>query len=258
AGTKSASGKCNGQVASSTSHGDHSDGNISEDTSQARSCGPAASDPAPPLLPPPPPHPIFGSRKGKAGGGGGGGGRLVEALRPLISGNARCWLVVSVGGGGSGGAGAAWHALDVARRATSICTTCIRLRGISVADLRLRDAAAVLHGDYHKSRSATASSPSPAAAGGTTSVQVDVLHRRVVPNATANSAANSAVAIAGASAIAGDGVENPDIYFPRWGLDDRPHRTSADARQESSSTDREGMTSAGQALAAADLRDMFA
>lgn len=116
----------------------------------------------------------------------------------------------------------------------------------------------MLHGDYHKSRSATASSPSPAAAGGTTSVQVDVLHRRVVPNATANSAANSAVAIAGASAIAGDGVENPDIYFPRWGLDDRPHRTSADARQESSSTDREGMTSAGQALAAADLRDMFA
>lgn len=79
--------------------------------------------------PPPPPHPIFGSPKGKVGGGG-GGGTLVEALRPLISANARCWLVVSVGGAGSGGAGAAWHALDVARRATSICTTCIRLRWV--------------------------------------------------------------------------------------------------------------------------------
>lgn len=77
--------------------------------------------------PTPPPHPIFGSPEGKSGGGG-RGGRLVEALRPLISGNARSWLVVSVGGTGKGGAGAAWRALDVARRATSFCTTCIRLR----------------------------------------------------------------------------------------------------------------------------------
>lgn len=77
--------------------------------------------------PPHPPHPIFGCPWGKAGGGN-GGGRLVEALRPLISGNARSWLVVSVGGGGRGGEGAAWHALDVARRATGICTACIRLR----------------------------------------------------------------------------------------------------------------------------------
>lgn len=61
--------------------------------------------------------------------GGGSEGKLVEALRALISGNARSWLVVSVGGrkGGGGGA-AAQRVLDVARRATSITTTCIRLR----------------------------------------------------------------------------------------------------------------------------------
>lgn len=77
--------------------------------------------------PPPPPHPVFGRPKGKTFGGG-GGGKLVEALRPLMSGNTRTWLVVSVGGNGTSGPGAAWRALDVARRATGISTTCIRLR----------------------------------------------------------------------------------------------------------------------------------
>lgn len=85
----------------------------------------AASESRP--APPPPAHPVFGSPKGKTFGGG-GGGKLVEALRPLISGNTRTWLVVSVGGDGKGGGGAAWRALDVARRATGISTTCIRLR----------------------------------------------------------------------------------------------------------------------------------
>lgn len=81
----------------------------------------------PPPAPPPTPHPVYGSPKGKSFGGG-GGGMLVEALRPLISGNARTWLVVSVGEDGKGGSGAAWRALDVAHRATDIATTCIRLR----------------------------------------------------------------------------------------------------------------------------------
>lgn len=79
------------------------------------------------LLPTPTPgawHPVFGCREGKSGGSG----KLVEALRPLISGNARTWMVVSVGGSGTGGPGAAWRALDVSRRATGICTSCIRLR----------------------------------------------------------------------------------------------------------------------------------
>ncbi|CAM9333740.1 unnamed protein product [Scytosiphon promiscuus] len=96
--------------------------------------------------PQPRPHPVFGSPKGKSFGGG-GGGKLVEALQPLISGNTRTWLVVSVGGEGQGGAGAAWRALDVARAATAICTTCIRLRGVSLDDLRLRSAKEVLIGD---------------------------------------------------------------------------------------------------------------
>lgn len=76
---------------------------------------------------PPAPQPPFGSPKMNMGGGS--EGKLVEALRALISGNARSWLVVSVGGrkGGGGGA-AAQRVLDVARRATSITTTCIRLR----------------------------------------------------------------------------------------------------------------------------------
>lgn len=77
--------------------------------------------------PPPPTHPVFGSPKGKTFAGG-GGGKLVEALRPLMSGNTRTWLVVSVGGGGKGGPPAAWRALDVARRVTGVSTTCIRLR----------------------------------------------------------------------------------------------------------------------------------
>ncbi|CAN0007302.1 unnamed protein product, partial [Ectocarpus sp. 6 AP-2014] len=93
--------------------------------------------------PPPPAHPVFGSPKGKTFGGG-GGGKLVEALRPLISGNTRTWLVVSVGGDGKGGGGAAWRALDVARRATGISTTCIRLRGVALTDLRLRSSSEVL------------------------------------------------------------------------------------------------------------------
>lgn len=75
----------------------------------------------------PRPHPVFGAPKGKSFGGG-GGGKLVEALQPLISGNTRTWLVVSVGGEGQGRPGVAWRALDVARRATGISTTCIRLR----------------------------------------------------------------------------------------------------------------------------------
>lgn len=78
-----------------------------------------------PTVHPIPPHPVYGCRKPSPGGGG---GKLVEALRPLISGNARSWLVVSVGGGGRGGPGAAWRAMDVARQATGIGTTCIRLR----------------------------------------------------------------------------------------------------------------------------------
>lgn len=81
----------------------------------------------PPPPPPPPPHPVYGSPRGRSGGGV-GGGRLVEALRPLIAGNTRSWLVVSVGGGGRGGARAAWRALDVARRAVAVSTTCIRLK----------------------------------------------------------------------------------------------------------------------------------
>lgn len=86
--------------------------------------------PLPPPAPPPPrsAHPIFGAPNGKSGGRG--GGKLVETLRPLVSGNARCWLVVSVGGGGKGGAGAAWRSLDVARQGTGIATTCIRLRWV--------------------------------------------------------------------------------------------------------------------------------
>ncbi|CAM9316370.1 unnamed protein product [Ectocarpus fasciculatus] len=100
-----------------------------------------AADSLPPSTPPP--HPVFGSPKGKTFGGG-GGGKLVEALRPLMSGNTRTWLVVSVGGDGKGGGGAAWRALDVARRATGISTTCIRLRGVALADLRLRNSSEVL------------------------------------------------------------------------------------------------------------------
>lgn len=87
------------------------------------------AQPPPPL----PPHPVYGSfvektRKRRSGGGGGCGGIFVEALRPLMSANARTWFVVSVGGGGRGGAGAAWRALDVARKAKDISTNCIRLR----------------------------------------------------------------------------------------------------------------------------------
>ncbi|CAM9119086.1 unnamed protein product [Ectocarpus sp. 4 AP-2014] len=101
----------------------------------------AASESRP--APPPPAHPVFGSPRGKTFGGG-GGGKLVEALRPLISGNTRTWLVVSVGEDGKGGGGAAWRALDVARRATGISTTCIRLRGVALTDLRLRSSSEVL------------------------------------------------------------------------------------------------------------------
>ncbi|CAN0100604.1 unnamed protein product, partial [Hapterophycus canaliculatus] len=108
---------------------------------------PKTSTPSRPL---PRPHPLFGAPKGKSFGGG-GGGKLVEALQPLISGNTRTWLVVSAGGEGQGGPGAAWRALDVARRATGISTMCIRLRGVALADLRLRSAEKVLVGDTDSS-----------------------------------------------------------------------------------------------------------
>eukprot|EP00752_Nemacystus_decipiens_P004987 g4535.t1 len=135
-------------------------------------CGglPAAellSPPPPPLPPPPPRHPVFGSPKGKTFGGG-GGGKLVEALRPLMSGNARTWLVVSVGGGGKGGPAAAWRALDVARRVTGVSTTCIRLRGVALDDLGLRSSDEVLAGNYSSRENApeTGGSAVPAGGGG--------------------------------------------------------------------------------------------
>lgn len=126
-----------------------------------------------------------------------------------------------------------------------------------MADLRLRDAAAVLLGDDHKSRSPAASGASSAAAEGTTSAQVDVLRQRV-PNAAAASAADSAVTTADATAIPGDSGEDPGTYFSHWRMDDRSHHVSANAREESSSADREGMASTVQARSAASRRDSLA
>ncbi|CAM9421553.1 unnamed protein product [Laminaria digitata] len=148
------SGDCTCDACSGAASLGPSNGNAGGDGDGHKNSEPAAveetttaADVAPPPPPrPPPPHPVYGSPKGKSFGGG-GGGRLVEALRPLIAGNARTWLVVSVGGEGKGGPGAAWRVLDVARRATDIATTCIRLRGVTLADLRLRSPNDVLAGD---------------------------------------------------------------------------------------------------------------
>ncbi|CAB1120922.1 unnamed protein product [Ectocarpus sp. CCAP 1310/34] len=118
-------------------------GGIACDADRATAVKAAAAASGSRPAPPPTAHPVFGSPKGKTFGGG-GGGKLVETLRPLISGNTRTWLVVSVGGDGKGGGGAAWRALDVARRATGISTTCIRLRGVALTDLRLRSSSEVL------------------------------------------------------------------------------------------------------------------
>eukprot|EP00903_Cladosiphon_okamuranus_P012512 g11716.t1 len=163
----------------------------------------AAEQPPPPL---PPPHPVFGSPKGKTFGGG-GGGKLVEALRPLMSGNTRTWLVVSVGGDGKGGPAAAWRALDVARRVAGVSTTCIRLRGVALADLGLRSSDEVLTGnDLPQETSPENKAADPA--GGCSNLVVD--RRNGLPDpasATSTGSTKDAItsALAGLGATADDG-----------------------------------------------------